>query len=273
MGSASRLALALLVLGLPAAPSGAAAGETLILATTTSTQDSGLLDVLLPAFEAEAGIRVKTVAVGSGEALAMGRRGDADVLLVHSRTAEDAFMAEGFGALRLDVMHNDFVLVGPGADPAGARGSDALEAFRRIFEAGAAFVSRGDRSGTHKKEQDVWKRAGLDPSGRSWYLSAGQGMGETARIASEKRAYTLIDRGTWLALRRTLDLEVVSEGAQDLLNTYRVIVVSPEKHPKTHVEEARRFAEWLVAPKTQKRIGEFGREKYGRPLFVPDARK
>ena len=159
------------------------------------------------------------------------------------------------------------------ADPAKAKGLDAVEAFRKIFEARAPFASRGDRSGTHKKEQDLWKKAGLDPAGEPWYLDAGQGMGETARIASEKRAYALIDRGTWLALEKTLDLAILSEGAKDLLNTYRVIVVSPEKHPKTHAAEARRFAEWLVTPQAQKAIGEFGREKFGQSLFVPDARK
>jgi tungstate transport system substrate-binding protein len=230
--------------------------RTLVLATTTSTQDTGLLDDLLPAFEARTHIRVKTVAVGSGEALAMGRRGDADVLLVHSKAAEDAFMAEGHGAERLDVMANDFVVIGPDADPAGIRGADAVEAFGRIAAKRARFVSRGDRSGTNVKELDLWKRAGVDPLGASWYVSAGQGMGETARIAAEKRAYTLSDRGTYLALASRLDLVVLSEGGADLLNTYRVIVVNPARHPRTHAREARAFA----------------RGKYGRSLFTPDAR-
>ena len=244
----------------------------LVLATTTSTQDTGLLDVLLPAFEKQTRIQVKAIAVGSGEALAMGRRGDADVLLVHSKAAEDAFMAEGHGAARFDVMHNDFVLMGPAADPAHVRGADAVEAFRRIAAAAAPFVSRGDQSGTHMKELALWKKAGVEPAGQAWYVSAGQGMGETARIASEKQAYALIDRGTCLAMAAGLDLPVLSEGSADLLNTYRVIVVDPAKHPQAHVREARTFAKWLVSPETQKRIGEFGRAKYGRSLFVPDAK-
>ena len=250
----------------------ASAGDSLILATTTSTQDSGLLDVLLPAFEARFGIQVKPIAVGSGEAIAMGRREDADVLLAHSKAEEDAFMADGHGSLRLDVMHNDFLVVGPASDPARAKGLDAAEAFGKVAAGGATFVSRGDRSGTHKKELALWERAGVDPAGKGWYVSTGQGMGETARIASEKRAYTLIDRGTYLALKPTLALQILSEGGKDLLNSYRVIVVNPEKHPKVHVTAARRFAEWPVSPETQKRIGEFGRDKYGQPLFFPDAK-
>jgi len=260
--------LAALLLPLPPA----FAADSLILATTTSTQDSGLLDVLLPAFEAKSGIKVKTIAVGSGEAIAMGRRGDADVLLVHSKAAEDAFMADGYGSLRLDVMHNDFLVVGPPADPAGLKGLEAAEAFKKIAAAGAAFASRGDQSGTHARELDLWKKAGVDPAGRGWYVSTGQGMGETARIASEKRAYTLIDRGTYLAMQAKLELAPLAEGGKDLLNSYRVIVVNPEKHPKVHAASARTLAEWLVSPEGQKWIGDFGREKFGRSLFVPDAK-
>ena len=248
------------------------AAPTLVLATTTSTQDTGLLDALLPAFEKQTHIQVKVIAVGSGEALAMGRRGDADVLLVHSKAAEDVFMAEGHGFARFDVMHNDFVLMGPAADPAHVRGADAVEAFQRIAAAAAPFVSRGDQSGTHVKELALWKKAGVEPEGQAWYVSAGQGMGETARIASEKQAYALIDRGTWLAMAARLDLPLLCEGGADLLNGYRVIVVDPAKHPQAHVSEAWTFAKWLVSPATQKRIGEFGRAKYGRPLFVPDAK-
>jgi tungstate transport system substrate-binding protein len=262
-------------LALPALAGGPAAtraANSLVLATTTSTQDTGLLDVLIPAFEQRTGIRVKTLAVGSGEALAMGRRGDADVLLVHSKAAEDAFMAQRHGELRLDVMHNDFVIVGPAADPAGIRGADATEAFRRIAASGAAFASRGDSSGTHVKELGLWRKAGVEPAGRAWYVSAGQGMGETARIASEKRAYTLIDRGTWLAMASRLDLALLAEGSPDLFNSYRVIVVAPAKHPGVHVREARRFARWIVSPQVQAVIGDFGRAKYGQPLFVPDAK-
>ena len=261
------LALLLLATALPGY-----AQPTLILSTTTSTQDSGLLDDLLPRFEAKTGVKVKTIAVGSGEALAMGRRGDADVLLVHSKTAEDEFMAQGFGSLRLDVMHNDFIVVGPASDPAGVKGLPATDALKKIAEKGAPFVSRDDRSGTNARELELWKKAGIAPSGKSWYVATGQGMGETARIASEKNAYTLADRGTFLALRKSLALEILVEGSKELWNSYRVIVVNPEKHPKTHEKEARTFAEWLVAPATQKVIGEFGREKFGQPLFVPDAK-
>jgi len=264
---------ALAGLALPGAVASAKSpATTLVLATTTSTQDTGLLDVLLPAFEKQTRIQVKAIAVGSGEALAMGRRGDADVLLVHSKAAEDVFMAEGHGFARFDVMHNDFVLMGPATDPARVRGADAVEAFRRIATAAAPFVSRGDRSGTHVKEQGLWKQAGVEPEGQAWYASAGQGMGETARIASEKQAYALIDRGTWLAMAAGLDLPLLCEGGDDLLNSYRVIVVDPAKHPQAHVLEAWAFAKWLVSPATQKRIGEFGRAKYGRSLFVPDAK-
>ncbi len=253
-----------------AAPAGAA--ESLILATTTSTQDSGLLDVLVPAFEKQTRIEVKTIAVGSGEALAMGKRGDADVLLVHSPAAEEAYMAEGEGERRLAVMHNDFVLVGPAADPAGVKGLDAVAALEKIAASKASFVSRGDQSGTHKKEQDLWKKAGVDPAGQGWYVSTGQGMGETARIAAEKQAYTLIDRGTYLAMGSRVGLPILSEGSGTLLNLYHVIVVSPAKHPRAHVRAARRFAEWIVSPATQKLIGDFGRAKFGQALFVPDAR-
>jgi tungstate transport system substrate-binding protein len=248
------------------------AQSSLILATTTSTQDSGLLDELLPRFEAATGLSMKTIAVGSGEALAMGRRGDADVLLVHSKAAEDEFMAQGFGSLRLDVMYNDFVLVGPPSDPAEVKRLPTVEALKKIAERGALFASREDRSGTHARERELWRKAGVDPAGKPWYLATGQGMGETARVASEKRAYTLADRGTFLALRKTLDLAILVEGGQELWNSYRVIVVNPEKHPKTREKEAKRFAEWLVTPAVQKVIGEFGRENYGQPLFVPGAK-
>ena len=263
-----RGAVAAALLLVPQALSGQ---EKIILATTTSTADTGLLDHLLPDFEAKAKVKVKVIAVGTGEALAMGRRGDADVLLVHSRKAEDAFMAEGFGSLRLDVMHNDFLLVGPAADPAKAKEQPILEALRRIQAAGVAFVSRGDDSGTHKKEQELWKAAGGTYVGRS-FISTGQGMGESARVASEKRAYLLIDRGTFLALRKTLELVPVSEGSKELFNPYGVIVVNPAKHPKTKAKEAEAFARWLVRPETQALIGAFGKPKFGQPLFFPDAK-
>lgn len=247
------------------------AERPLILATTTSTQDTGLLDDLLPRFTAATSIKVKTVAVGSGEALAMGKRGDADVLLVHSKAAEDEFMAEGYGAERFDVMYNDFVVVGPADDPAGVKDKDAVTAFKAIAAKGARFITREDKSGTHKKELELWKKAGVEVKGQPWYVATGQGMGETARITSEKQGYTLIDRGTWLALQATLKLQIVSEGSKDLLNTYRVIVVNPEKNPKTNVGAARHFARWLITPEVQRVIGEFGKAKFGQPLFVPNA--
>lgn len=269
-GTTASLVLLLAALALPALA--APPPPAIVLATTTSTQDSGLLDALLPRFTAETGIRVKTIAVGSGEALAMGRRGDADVLLVHSPAAEGEFMAQGFGALRLDVMYNDFVLVGPPSDPAQVKGLSAAEALRRIAEKGALFASRDDRSGTHARELDLWKKAGVAPAGMGWYVATGQGMGETARVASEKRAYTLSDRGTYLALRKTLELAVLVEGGPELRNPYRVIVVSPRKDAAVHEEEARRFARWLVSPAVQRAIGEFRQEELGQPLFVPDAK-
>lgn len=246
--------------------------DTILLATTTSTADTGLLDQLTPAFEAKARIRVKTIAVGTGEALAMGRRGDADVLLVHSREAEDAFMAEGWGRLRLDVMHNDFLLVGSASDPAHATGRPVVEALRLIHATGAPFVSRGDESGTHRKERELWKATGLAGGGKG-FLSTGQGMGASARIASEKGAYLLIDRGTFLALRKTLDLVPISEGSEDLFNPYGVIVVNPERHPATKAAEAESFARWLVGPEAQQIIGDFGKNRHGEPLFHPDAAK
>lgn len=268
----SRACLLLLAALAVAGSAGAAEPVTVILATTTSTQDTGLLDVLVPAFQAaHPEIRIKPIAVGTGEALAMGRRGDADLLLVHARQAEDEFMAQGHGSLRLDVMHNDFVLVGPPADPAGVRGKQVLEALRGIAGAKATFVSRGDRSGTHTKELALWKQAGIEKPVGPWYLEAGQGMGATARIASEKRAYTLMDRGTFLALRSTLDLGVVSEGGDEMLNRYGAIVVSPTAHPGVKAAEARVLAEWLTSEKGLRLIGEFGRERFGQPLFVPDA--
>ena len=256
------------------AASTAGAGEpvTVILATTTSTQDTGLLDVLVPAFHAaHPGIRVKPIAVGTGEALEMGRRGAADLLLVHSRRAEDEFMAQGHGLLRLDVMHNDFVLAGPPSDPAGVRGRPVLEALQGIAARPALFVSRGYRSGTHIKELALWKQVGIDKPAGAWYLEAGQGMGATARIASEKRAYLLMDRGTFLALGATLDLVLISEGGDEMLNRYGVIVVSTTAHPGVKADEARVLAEWLVSREGQRLIGEFATDRFGQPLFVPDA--
>lgn len=252
------------------------AGKTVILATTTSTQDSGLLDVLVPQFEKATGYTVKPVSVGSGQAMAMGRKGEADVLLVHSPADEQKFMTEGSGIERRLVMHNDFVLVGPPSDPAKVKGAaSAKEALKKIAEAGALFVSRADNSGTHAKEKGLWKAADLNPEGQKWYQQTGLGMGETLNVASEKTGYTLTDRGTYLALRkgRQLALEVLVEREPQLLNVYHVIQVNPAKWPKVNAAGARAFSDFIVAPKTQEVIGKFGVEKFGAPLFVPDAGK
>lgn len=248
-------------------------GGDLILATTTSTQDTGLLDVLIPMFEEQSGYRVKTIAVGSGQALAIGERGEADVLLAHAPQAEEAFMAAGHGANRRLVMHNDFVIVGPAADPAGIRGlAAAAEAFRRIAEHGSRFLSRDDDSGTHKKELELWEEVDIDPSGRGWYLETGIGMGQTLFIAFDKQGYTLSDRGTYLAFRQRIDLEVLVEGDPALLNVYHVIQVNPQKHAGVNAEGARAFVEFVVSPQVQEVIGGFGVREYGRPVFIPDAR-
>jgi tungstate transport system substrate-binding protein len=245
---------------------GAAKG-TMIMATTTSTRDTGLLDVLVPAFERATACSVKTVAVGSGQALKLGARGDADVLLVHSPAAEKAYMKEGHGLSRRAVMHNDFVVVGPPSDPAGvARTHTAPDAFKRIAAAHAPFASRGDQSGTNAKELEIWKADGITPGG-SWYFKTGQGMGETLTIASQKSAYTLSDRGTFLATKN-LDSKILEQGDPTLKNYYHVIVV---RHEGTNVGCAKAFSAWITSPSTQRLIGGFGREKYGQALFHPDA--
>lgn len=251
-------------------PSSGEPAKSLILATTTSTQDSGLLDELLPVFTRESGWQVKTVAVGSGAAIELGRRGEADVLLVHSPAAEEKFVAEGGAGQRRLVMHNDFVLVGPPDDPAKTKGASSTDALKKIADAKAVFVSRGDESGTHSKEKDLWSKAALTPGG-SWYQSTGQGMGETLRVASEKGGYTLSDRATYLAQRDTLQLEVLSEGDPGLLNVYHVIEMTTKAGDKVQPDGAKAFADWLVAEPAQRLIGEFGRAEYGRPLFTPDA--
>jgi tungstate transport system substrate-binding protein len=247
--------------------------KDMILATTTSTQDSGLLDVLVPAFQDESGYVVKVVAVGSGEALKMGEQGNADVLLVHSPAAEMTYMEAGNGSERTLVMHNDFIIVGPESDPAGIKGTaTAAEAFTKIAEAQAPFISRGDDSGTNKAEQAIWKKAGITPEG-DWYQESGQGMGATLKIASEKAAYTLSDRATYLANKDTLALVILVEGDASLLNVYHVIIVNPEKYPKLNTEGAKAFAAFLVSKKGQDMISKFGVEKFGQPLFTPDAGK
>lgn len=249
------------------------AAKEIILATTTSTQDSGLLDVLIPIFEGRSGYTVKTVAVGTGQALKMGEDGNADVLLVHAPSAEKELMKGGFGVERLLVMHNDFVIVGPADDPAGIKGDvSAVEALVKIASAAAAFVSRGDDSGTHKAELALWKSGEIDPQG-DWYIESGQGMAATLKIAGEKAAYTLTDRATYLATRQGLGLEILVEGDPVLLNVYHVITVNPEKWPKVNNAGATAFAQFLIDGETQKVIGEFGVDKYGQPLFFPDADK
>ena len=245
----------------------------LILATTTSTDNSGLLEVLIPAYEEQSGDSVKVIAVGSGAAMSMGERGDADVLLVHSPAAEQAFVDAGYGVERARVMFNDFVLVGPPDDPAGIAGMfDAAEAFRAIEATGASFVSRGDDSGTHAKEKTLWAAAGLGvPTGAGWYAESGQGMGATLTIAAETGAYTLTDRATWLAVADPEVLPLIVEGDERLFNVYHVIVVNPELHDSVNAAAARRFRAFLLEPATQQLIGEFGREQYGQPLFTPYA--
>jgi tungstate transport system substrate-binding protein len=247
--------------------------KELILATTTSTQDSGLLDVLVPAFEKKTGYTVKIVAVGSGEALKMGQEGNADVLLVHSPTAEKTFMDGGYGSERRLVMHNDFVIVGPAADPAGIKGTTtAVEAFKKISDAQSPFISRADQSGTNTMELNIWKKVGITPEG-SWYVESGQGMGATLKIASEKAAYTLSDRATYLANKATLSLEILVEGDKALLNVYHVIPLNPQKWPKVNAAGAKAFADYLVSAEGQDLISKYGVDKYGQALFIPDANK
>lgn len=266
-----------------AAPPGATGSEgssipeptrpDVLLATTTSVQDSGLLDVLLPDFRQQTGYVVKPIAVGSGQALALARRGEADVLLSHAPAAERQFMEAEYGLDRREVMRNTFLLLGPPADPAGVRATDdAAAAFRQIFEHATLFVSRGDDSGTHQLELAIWQQAGLAPAGQPWYQQAGQGMGATLTIASEKQAYTVADRGTYLARRRSLAIAPLLERGEALLNVYSVIRVSPTRHPLVNVDGATAFADYLVSPRTQEMIGRFGIDRYGEPLFTPSAR-
>jgi tungstate transport system substrate-binding protein len=251
------------------------ANPNLILATTTSTQDSGLLDVLVPLFQEQTGFTVQTVAVGSGQAMQMGTDCNADVLLVHSPAAEKTFMDEGSGKERELVMHNDFIIVGPAADPAGIKGMSAADSFKAIAAAEAPFVARADKSGTSTKELGIWKSAEIDPATTkpAWYLETGQGMGASLTIASEKGAYTLTDRATYLANKGNLQLDILAEGEKALLNIYHVITVNPEKCIKNNYDGAVAFKDFMVSPATQEVIGQFGTEKFGQPLFTPDAGK
>jgi tungstate transport system substrate-binding protein len=268
------LFISLGILGLMAGSSSVtqAQDKTLILATTTSTQDTGLLDVLIPIFEKQTGYFVKTIAVGSGQAMTMGQKGEADVLLVHSPAAEKKFMDDGFGVSRRLVMHNDFIIVGPAEDPAKIKGlKSAAEAFKKIAAAQALFISRGDNSGTHAKEKDIWKVAGVKYEGEKWYQQTGLGMGQTLNVAAEKKAYTLADRGTYLALAKTLKLDILVEGDAVLLNIYHVMEVNPQKWPKVNIAAAKAFADFMVSKETQEIIKTYGVDKYSSPLFFPDA--
>lgn len=260
-------------LALSACASAAPANPNIILATTTSTQDSGLLDVLVPMFEEQTGYTVQTIAVGTGEALKMGEEGNADVLLVHAPSSEITFMEGGHGKDRFLVMHNDFIVAGPAEDPAKIQGLDTQAAFAAVHNAGATFVSRGDDSGTHKKELELWKKAALDPAGQAWYLETGQGMGASLIVASEKGGYILTDRATYLANKDNLQLEILLEGDNSLLNVYHVLTVNPEAWPKVNYDGALAFSEFLTDPTTQDVIEQFGLDKYGQPLFYPDADK
>ena len=265
---------ALLVAGGFTAAEAAKPQKAVILATTTSTQDTGLLDVLIPIFEKKTGYFVKTIAVGSGQATAMGAKGEADILLVHSPAAEKKFMADGNGVERRLVMHNDFIIVGPPADPAGIRGmKKATEAFKKIAGSGSIFMSRGDRSGTHVKEIDIWKAGGVKYEGEKWYQQTGLGMGQTLAVSAEKKTYTLADRGTYLALKKNLGLDILVEGDGILLNIYHVIEVNPKKWPKANFPGGKAFADFMVSKETQDIIKTFGVDKYGSPLFFPDAGK
>ena len=264
--------LAALVLALALAVPGAQAGDFITVASTTSTQNAGLFGHLLPLFEAETGIEVRVVAVGTGQALRLARNGDADLLLVHDKPSEEAFVAEGYGSERFDLMYNDFVLVGPAADPAGIAGTgDAAAALAGIAAAKAPFVSRGDDSGTHRRERALWAAAGVDPTGASgtWYREAGQGMGATLNTATMMEAYTLADRGTWLSMRGRLDLRILVEGDARLRNQYGVTLVSAERHPHVKAEHAQRFAEWLLSPTGQAAIDGFSID--GERLFIRNA--
>jgi tungstate transport system substrate-binding protein len=252
----------------------AAEQKTVVLATTTSTQDTGLLDVLIPLFEKKTGYFVKTISVGSGQAMAMGAKGEADVLLVHSPAAEQKLVADGFGINRRLVMHNDYIIVGPPDDPAKIKGiKSTTEAFKKIASANRLFLSRGDNSGTNSKEKEVWKAAGINPEKEKWYQQTGLGMGQTLNVTAEKKGYTLTDRGTYLALKKTLGLDVLNEGDSILLNIYHVIEVNPAKWPKVNIAGGKAFADFMLARETQEVVKTFGTDKFGSPLFFPDAGK
>ncbi len=264
-------ALGLLLLALSPSPAQAQAQRTITVASTTSTEQSGLFKHILPKFTGSTGIQVRVVAVGTGQALDIGRRGDADVVFVHDKEAEVKFVAEGFGVTRQDVMYNDFLVVGPKSDPAGAAGRDVQEALRRIAAAKAPFISRGDRSGTHAAELRFWRDAGLDLASikGDWYKEIGQGMGPALNMASATSAYVLADRGTWLSFRNRGDLAIVVEGDARLFNQYGVMLVNPARHPHVKAAEGQAFVDWLVSPEGQRTIAGYRID--GQQLFFPNA--
>lgn len=251
-----------------------AAENEIICASTTSTENSGLFSYILPIFEKKTGIIVKVVARGTGAAIEMGKRGDADMVMVHAKEQELKAVEEGYFVDRHDLMYNDFIIIGPDNDPAKIRGLKSAEgAFRKLSESANLFVSRGDNSGTHTKELTIWKKAGTEPKGQKWYLEAGQGMEKTQRIADEKRAYTLTDRGTWLATKNKdkLEMMIVLEGDPILFNQYGVMAVNPEKHTHVKYKESMEFINWLISNEGQQAIGSF-KDKNGNQLFIPNAK-
>lgn len=264
--------VAVTLFSLTAFGSAAPQNRQVILATTTSTQDSGLLDILVPVFEKNTGYQIKTIAVGTGQALAMGEKGEADVLLVHAPDSEKPLVEKGLCVDRRIVMHNDFIFVGPQADPARIRGARPAEALKKIASASAVFISRGDNSGTHKMELSLWKTAGVTPQG-AWYQQSGSGMGQTLNIASYKGGYTLTDRATYLALKKNLELTILVEGDRVLLNIYHVMQVNPSRFALVNGPGGKAFVEFMVSKEAQTLIGQFGMKEYGQPLFFPDAGK
>lgn len=248
--------------------------QTMILSTTTSTYDSGLLGLIIPVYEASNHVKVKIISVGTGQAITTARNGDADCILVHDRTAEDLFMKDGFGSYRLDVMYNDFILIGPANDPKGIKSAGTiLDAFKKIAQTKATFISRGDKSGTHSKELSIWKNAGIEPVGKEWYVSAGQGMGAVLLMAHEKRAYTLTDRATYLKYikDKKIDLVIINEGSSQLLNPYGIMPVNPLKFSHVKYDLANKMCLFITGIPGQKMISEYGVKDFGSPLFFPDS--
>ncbi len=271
--TAKILAICFMFVGLVASNASAADDKVLRMATTTSTADTGLLDYLTPIFKKDTGYDLKFVSVGTGEAISMGKNGDVSIVLVHAKAREEAFVKEGFGVKRVPVMYNDFVIVGPKAPI--AKNDDVKKTFTEIQNQKLTFVSRGDNSGTNTKELNIWKQLNLDPKKNPNYVQSGQGMGATLSMADEKKAYTLTDRGTWLKISTDanvkMELVVVCEGSKSLFNQYGIIAVNPAKYPNTNIKAANAFIDWIVSKNVQELIGKFGVDKYGQPLFVPNA--